>query len=115
MIHFYTAKLQPATDYIDDWGDEELRGGFEPDQKLCTDCCGKQREAKDCMVQCYGDGLRIWCAPEKGCKDPQVIAEKKRIERMNRSRAQRARRAREAAVNDTGAHAQDAPERARSE
>ncbi len=91
MLHIYTAKFQSATDYLDQCGEVEFRGGFEPEKLIYADCCGKQRPAKDCVVQCYYDGQSIWCAPEKGCKDPQVIAAKKAREFANRSAGQKAR------------------------
>ena len=43
------------------------------------------------VVQCYYDGMDIWCAPGHGCKNPQVIANKRRKEHMNRSRGQQRR------------------------
>jgi hypothetical protein len=68
-----------------------MRMGYTPEKLIYAHCCGKQRPAKDCLVQCYYDGLSIWCAPEKGCKDPQMIAERKAREFANRSKAQKAR------------------------
>ena len=77
MLHIYTETMQPATGWIDTHSGEPMQMGYEPEKLIYTDCCGQRRPAKDCMVQCYYDGLSVWCAPEKGCKDPQVIEEKK--------------------------------------
>ena len=71
-IHIYTAALQPATDYVNRSLEVELRGGFEPDTMIYTDCCIKRRPAKNCLVQCYYDGLRVWCAPGCGCKESKI-------------------------------------------
>jgi hypothetical protein len=69
--------------------------GFEPEELIYTQCCKKQRPAKCCVVQSYYDGLMIWCAHEKGCKDPKVIAAKQAQEFANRSAGQKARWLRE--------------------
>ena len=95
MLHIYTADHQPATAWIDRCGERELHGGFNPDDKIYTNCCGKKRLANRCVVQCFYDGMSVWCAPNCGCKHPQEIARKRRLEHMNRSRAQQARRLRE--------------------
>lgn len=95
MTHIYTAQMQPATNFIDRCSEVEIVGGFEPNLMIFTDCCNKKRPAKDCVVQCYYDGFRVWCAPEKGCKDPQWIAEKKAREFANRSAGQKKRWAKE--------------------
>ena len=58
---------------------------------LWCECCGKRHPAKNCVVQSYYDGLNVWCVDGKGCKDPRVIAAKKRREYRNRSVAQKAR------------------------
>ena len=95
MIHIYTAVLQPATDYVDRCGEVEYHGGWPPGKLLFCSCCEKMRPAKNCVVQCYYDGMRIWCAAERGCKHPQAIFRKRWKEHMNRSLAQQARRERE--------------------
>lgn len=92
MLHIYTAKHQPATGYLDQCGAVEFRGGWKPEEKIYARCCGKKRSAKNCVVQCYYDGMSIWCADGCGCKHPQAIARKRWLEHMNRSRAQQARR-----------------------
>lgn len=91
MLHIYTAKMQPATGWTDTHSGRPIQMGFEPDMLLHAGCCGKSRSAKDCVVQNFYDGLNIWCAPDKGCKDPQVIAAKKAREFENRSAGQKAR------------------------
>lgn len=91
MLHIYTANGQPATNYIDRCGEVEFNSGFKPEAKTYTECCGKKRLAKNCVVQCYYDGLRVWCAEGHGCKNPQTIALKRRKEHMNRSRGQQKR------------------------
>jgi hypothetical protein len=95
FVHIYTAERQPATSYIDNNFDEPREFGFAPDRLLYTECCRVRRPASDCVVQCFYDGLRIWCAEGKGCEDPVVIAAKKQKAFENRSRGQRARRERE--------------------
>lgn len=91
MLHIYTTKMQPATGWTDWNGDEPVAMGFEPDRLIYTECCHKQRKAEDCVVQCYYDGLRVWCAPDRGCQDPQFIAEKKARAFRNRSEGQKKR------------------------
>jgi hypothetical protein len=103
MLHIYTETMQPATGWMDTHSGEPMQMGFEPEKLIYTHCCGKQRPAKDCVVQCYYDGLSIWCAPEKGCKDPQVIAARKAREFANRSAGQKARWAKASNVELTGA------------
>lgn len=91
MIHIYTAELQPATNYVDCCGETEIKGGYDPEKELHVHCCGEKRLAKDCVIQCYYDHRNIWCAPNKGCNDPQVIAERKAREFEHRSTGQKAR------------------------
>lgn len=99
MLHIYTAKTQPATAWIDSSGEVEVRGGWKPKEMIYCERCMTRRPARDCVVQCFYDWLRIWCADGKGCQAPEVLAEKRRAAHMNRSRAQQARRAREASSN----------------
>lgn len=91
MAHIYTESMQPATSFIDQCGEVEIVGGFAPDLLIFTECCNQKRPAKDCVVQCFYDGMPVWCAPGKGCKDPQVIAEKRAREFANRSAGQKMR------------------------
>ena len=91
MIHIYAEKMQPATSWVDNHSTVPLHLGFAPDKPIPAICCGEMRPAKDCVVQCYYDWTAIWCAPDKGCKDPKKIAEKKALEFANRSAGQKAR------------------------
>lgn len=99
MLHIYTEAMQPATGWTDTHSGKPMQMGFEPERLIYAHCCGKQRPAKDCVVQCHYDGLNIWCAPDQGCKDPQAIAAKRAREFANRSAGQKARWAK--ASNDT--------------
>jgi len=90
-MHIYTEKMQPATGWTDNHSGQPIKIGVEPDTLIYTDCCKKQRLAKDCVVQSYYDGIYVWCSPDKGCKDPQVIAERKAREFANRSAGQKRR------------------------
>ena len=90
-MHIYTEKIQPATSWIDPHSGEPMQMGFDPEKLIYAHCCDHPRQAKDCNVQCYYDGLSIWCAPDKGCKDPQLIAARKAREFRNRSAGQKAR------------------------
>ena len=90
-VHVYTAEMQPATGWIDTHSSEPIQMGYAPEDLVWACCCNKRRPAKDCTVQSFYDGLRIWCAPEKGCKDPLVITEIKAQEFANRSAGQKAR------------------------
>lgn len=91
LLHICTEAMQPATSWTDTHSGEPMQMGFPPEMLIYADCCGQNRPAKDCNVQCYYDGLRIWCSLEKGCKDPQVIADKKAKAFANRSAGQKAR------------------------
>ncbi len=91
MLHIHTETMQPATGWIDTHSGEPMQMGFEPEKLIHALCCAELRPAKNCVVQSYYDSLSIWCAPEQGCKDPQVIAAKKAREFENRSAGQRMR------------------------
>lgn len=91
MLHIHTETMQPATGWTDAHSGEPMQMGFDPEKLIYTDCCGQPRQAKDCVVQCYYDGLSIWCAPDKGCKDQLLIAERKAREFANRSAGQKRR------------------------
>ena len=99
-IHIYTASMQPATDWTDNNSDQPRHGGYAPDATIYPLCCNKRRAAADCVVQCFYDGLRIWCAPDKGCHDPAVVAAKKAREFARRSAGQKARWAKARAAED---------------
>src|SRR3990167_8923998 len=91
MVHIFTAKMQPATDFIDDCGAIPIHFSFKSDDLLYCQCCNKEHTAKDCVVQVYYDDTSTWCAPGKGCKDPHVIDAKKAKEFANRSAGQKKR------------------------
>ena len=99
MLRIYTEAMQPATGWTDIHSGQPMRMGFAPERLIYAQCCCAKRPAQDCVVQCYYDGLGVWCAAGRGCKDPQVIAEKKAREFLNRSAGQKARWAK--ASNET--------------
>lgn len=43
------------------------------------------------VVQCVYDGLRMWCAPGRGCKNPTALEAARRRVFRNRSKAQKRR------------------------
>ena len=102
MLHIYRVDKQPATDWIDTNTGEPRKMGWAPDELIYTRCCNKQRPAKDCVVQSWYAGLDVWCAPDKGCKAPEVIAAKKARAFANRSAGQKARWAKVFADKTTG-------------
>lgn len=87
-IHIYAASWQPATNWVDANIDPPGRGGFSAGTLIWCDCCGKRRRAANVVLQIYFDSTRRWCAPDKGCRDPRVIAAKRRREHRNRSAGQ---------------------------
>jgi len=95
MVSIYTTHMQPATGWIDQCGEVEIRGGFDAGEMIRRGCCDKKRPAEDCVVQCYYDGMSVWCAEGKGCKSHAEIEQKRLIAHGNRSRGQMARRAKE--------------------
>ena len=98
--HLYIAAPQPATAWIDNCGEREIRGVFPPTARINTECCGKKRLAAECVVRCFYDGLSIWCADGCGCKNPQEIERKRLLAYENRSHAQQARRMREQIIKE---------------
>ena len=93
-VHVFAPALQPATGFVDRCGETPIKAGWRGGAALMCQCCWQRRRARNCVVQCSYDGWGVWCAPNKGCKDPKAIAAKKRREFRNRSAAQRARWAR---------------------
>jgi hypothetical protein len=89
--HLFTENLQPATNWVDRCGGHEHRDGWKPGVLLRPLCCGKRRRASACGVQVFYDGIRIWCAAGKGCKDPREIERKRRAAFKRRSEGQRRR------------------------
>ena len=102
MLHIYRVETQPATDWIDTNTGEPRQMGWAPDELIYARCCNKQRPAKDCVVQSSYSVLDIWCAAEKGCNAPEVIAAKKALAFANRSAGQKARWAKVFANKATG-------------
>lgn len=90
-VHIYTAAHQPATCWTDNNGSEPMTFEWPAGRLLWCHCCNKRHRASNCVVQAYYDGLSVWCAPGKGCKDPSVIAAKYRREFRNRSAGQKRR------------------------
>lgn len=90
-LHIYTASCQPATGFTDHHFDPPVQRGYSPGKLLWTDCCETRRPARNLVVQCYYDGDRIWCAPGKGCKCPDLAKKKRRREFRNRSLGQKRR------------------------
>lgn len=93
MIHIYTESRQPATCWTDSHSGKDRVIRLPANRLLYVRCCGRRRPAKNCVVQVYYDGLYIWCAAGKGCKDPRVIAARERLQFRNRSKGQIARNA----------------------
>jgi hypothetical protein len=91
MLHIYRTNVQPATDWMDMNSSEPIQMSWPPETLLWCCCCGKQHPASGCVVYSYYDGPMIYCADWHGCKDPQVIAEKRSREFRNRSVGQKAR------------------------
>jgi len=94
-IHIYRAPSQPATGFKDYTFGPPMAFSFKPRKLIFARCCGRRRLAQNCVVQCYYDGMDLWCAPGKGCKSEKEKGAKRSREFRNRSRAQKARRARE--------------------
>lgn len=96
-VHIFTTALQPATKFVMDLDEHgQIKAGYRGGRVLWCGCCHQPRRARNCVVQCFYDGINVWCAPDKGCKAPRLIAAKKRREFRNRSAGQRARWARSA-------------------
>jgi hypothetical protein len=93
-VHIYTAALQPATKFTDNNFEEPMEFTKPGGSLLWCECCGKRHPARDVVVQCFYDGWRFWCAPERGCKNPKLTEAKRRREFRNRSLGQKRRWAR---------------------
>ena len=90
-IHIYTASMQPYTQYTDHTFDPPWECSTPGGRLVYCECCNKRRFARDVVVQCFYDGLRLWCAPGRGCNNPKLIEAKRRREFRNRSKAQKRR------------------------
>lgn len=90
-LHVYTASTQPLTGFVDHNFDPPVHRGFPGGRLVYCECCGKRRFARDVVVQCYYDGWRLWCAPDRGCQRPALLEAARRREFRNRSRGQKRR------------------------
>ncbi len=90
-LHIYTQPFQPATRWIDHHFDPPMTFSGSPYRLVWCRCCEVRRQARNCVVQVYYDGVAYWCAEGKGCKNPKVLAAKARREWRNRSAGQRRR------------------------
>lgn len=83
-VHIYTAKGQPATRYMDEVAGRRMIFRRPPKSLLWCHACYQRRRAENCVVQVYYDYVAVWCAPGKGCKDPEAIAKAERRKTRNR-------------------------------
>jgi len=90
-LHIFTEQMQPAMHWTDVHGQEPVEFIWPANRLLWCECCHQKRPAKNCVVQSYYDGLYVWCAAGKGCKDPRVIAAKRRREFQRRRAGQKRR------------------------
>ena len=90
-IHIYTAAMQPYTKYVDNTFDPPWECSTPGGRLVYCECCGKRRFARDVVVQCYYDGRRLWCAPERGCNNQRLLESARRREFRNRSNGQKRR------------------------
>lgn len=66
--HIYTARLQPATNFVDNNFDPPRRIKWsEWDLARCWNC-QKLHRLKNMVVQVYYDGLRFFCRDKVKCK-----------------------------------------------
>jgi hypothetical protein len=68
-LHIYTARHQPATRYLVDFGSAGRHWIRNKPLELqrCWKC-RKRRRCKNLVVQVYYDCCHYWCAEGKGCK-----------------------------------------------
>lgn len=59
-LHLYTAASQPLTRYRYD-GDRRWHGLAPGDTTRVCWTCGRRRAARNLVIQCYYDGIRIFC------------------------------------------------------
>ena len=99
--HIFRSAMQPATNYADATFDPPMEGGWPPEKMLFCESCDQCWPASQMAVQCYYDGMRLWCAEGHGCKDPARIEAYQERTRARRSIAQimRHARAKEEAAN----------------
>ena len=82
-IHVFTAKTQPATNYVDRSGERSMRFKNPAARLLPTCCCKKRLPARDLTVQCYYDQTLFSCKPGKGCKAPKKPKQRARLAPMS--------------------------------
>lgn len=90
-VHVYTQKMQPSTNFTDNFGEVPIQLGYAPGALVYCQNCRRRRRAVNCAIQIYYDCSNIFCADGKGCKDPREIERKARRIRNNRSRGQKRR------------------------
>ena len=90
-VHIYTERLQPATRWTDTHCGRPMTFRWPGNRLLWCRCCFKYRQAKNCTVQSYYDGLMVWCAKGKGCEHPRLLMAKKRLAFKHRSIGQKMR------------------------
>ena len=88
-LHIYTRPHQPATCWTDHNGPFTIR--WAPRKLVRCQSCWQRRRAENCVVQAYYDHVAVWCAPDRGCHDPAVIAARERAMFRRRSAGQRKR------------------------
>ena len=91
QVHLFVEKFQPATHWVDDNFDPPMHFNWPGNRLLWARCCEQRRPAKNCVVQAYYDGLSVWCAKDKGCRNPKVIKAKRQREFRHRSLGQKRR------------------------
>ena len=69
MIHLYTAKSQPAVNFINETVEgDPMRFTFPSRRLFCCQRCGRPRWAKNLSVQVFYDGVRFFCTDKTKCK-----------------------------------------------
>ena len=67
-LHIFRANAVPLTkSYRDPVLGVRIKGA-KPRSLAYARCCKRRRQARNCVVQYYYDGVYVWCAPGKGCK-----------------------------------------------
>ena len=72
-LHIFTARNQPLTRHKP-YGSRRYTHVSPYDTRFECDCCWKRRAARNLVIQCYYDMVRILCA--EGCK-PITYREKR--------------------------------------
>ena len=90
VVHIYSARPQPATDFVHDSFDPPIHITRPDGALVWCECCTRRRLAKNATARVYYDHISYWCADGKGCKDKAYVAARRRREFRNRSRAAKA-------------------------